>query len=317
MLSARQLVKCARSARLSCVRSVTSGADVNTNRTSALLKHLTVREGSDGRYTATSVDLGWGRVYGGQTMAQAVDAVHRASPEDRVLHSFAAYFYRGGKPDRVMRLAVSRLCDGKSFSARLVTASQRADFACPEDAACAEDNIFTMTASLRRTSDDADSLEHSRPLLGGWPRGLRPLDSATVQERMRPFAEQIKPSMHALYLDEEAPFELRSLDFRTPWDDAVREPTSATFIRATAPLPDDFRVHAKLLAYICDWSFLSTASTTTTSETASSFESVFPCEIHKDLLRPAFIALSISLAAWHRTRASTSTTRNWRRFNIP
>ena len=58
----------------------------------------------------------WGRVFGGQVLAQALVAAIRTIPEDRPVHSLHAYFLRPGDPDVPIEYAVERLRDGRSFS---------------------------------------------------------------------------------------------------------------------------------------------------------------------------------------------------------
>ena len=67
-------------------------------RTSALLRHVDVTPIVSGSSTfiGKSIDLGWGRVYGGQTMAQALSASQRTVPADRDVHEFSCHFLRAG-----------------------------------------------------------------------------------------------------------------------------------------------------------------------------------------------------------------------------
>ena len=43
---------------------------------------------------------GFGRVFGGQVLAQALQAAQSSVPEGKVAHSLHAYFLRGGKEGR-------------------------------------------------------------------------------------------------------------------------------------------------------------------------------------------------------------------------
>src|SRR6476646_9723938 len=68
---------------------------------------------------------GWGRIYGGQVVAQAlraaaltVDAPHRP-------HSLHAYFVRSGDEHRPVLYEVERVRDGRSFTTRQVVAYQQ------------------------------------------------------------------------------------------------------------------------------------------------------------------------------------------------
>jgi len=66
----------------------------------------------------------WGRVYGGQVIAQALwSALQTVDPEFHP-HSLHAYFIRGGDPSEPIRYEVDRLRDGRSFCTRAVVARQ-------------------------------------------------------------------------------------------------------------------------------------------------------------------------------------------------
>jgi acyl-CoA thioesterase len=64
------------------------------------------------------------RLFGGQVAAQAARAASLTVADDRLLHSLHGYFLRGGQADRPTILHVDRDRDGRSFSARHVTARQ-------------------------------------------------------------------------------------------------------------------------------------------------------------------------------------------------
>lgn len=66
----------------------------------------------------------WGRVYGGQVVAQALWAALQSVEEHFVPHSLHAYFIRGGNTDEPIRYEVNRLRDGRSFCTRAVVARQ-------------------------------------------------------------------------------------------------------------------------------------------------------------------------------------------------
>lgn len=69
-------------------------------------------------------DLGWGRIYGGQIVAQALRAAG-LTVEDRFRpHSLHAYFIRAGDEQRPVLFEVDRVRDGRSFATRQVVASQ-------------------------------------------------------------------------------------------------------------------------------------------------------------------------------------------------
>jgi acyl-CoA thioesterase-2 len=75
-------------------------------------------------YLGAGPDLGWGRIYGGQIVAQALRAAE-LTVEDRLRpHSLHAYFIRAGDERRPVLFEVDRVRDGRSFATRQVVASQ-------------------------------------------------------------------------------------------------------------------------------------------------------------------------------------------------
>jgi acyl-CoA thioesterase-2 len=75
-------------------------------------------------------------LYGGQVAAQALMAAGRTVDPDRPPHSLHGYFLRPGNPKRPVLLQVHRDRDGRSFSARHVSALQDGEV------------IFSMLASF-------------------------------------------------------------------------------------------------------------------------------------------------------------------------
>ena len=75
-------------------------------------------------YVGISAHYPWGRVYGGQVIAQGLWAASRTVDDDYRMHSVHAYFIRGGQPDEPIRFEVDRIRNGRSFLTRLVVARQ-------------------------------------------------------------------------------------------------------------------------------------------------------------------------------------------------
>lgn len=64
------------------------------------------------------------RIFGGQVMAQAMNAAARTVAGPRDLHSFHSYFLRPGNPDQQIIFEVDPIRDGGSFTTRRVVAKQ-------------------------------------------------------------------------------------------------------------------------------------------------------------------------------------------------
>ena len=102
---------------------------------------LTLDAVSPDAFLAPSAHTGWGRIYGGQAIAQALRAASMTVSESQVPHSMHAYYVRQGDESAPVLYEVQRIRDGRSFSTRQVVASQSggailnciASFHTPED----------------------------------------------------------------------------------------------------------------------------------------------------------------------------------------
>ena len=64
------------------------------------------------------------RVFGGQVLAQSLNAAGRSVEPDRLCHSMHAYFLRPGDPRKQIIYEVDPIRDGGSFTTRRVVARQ-------------------------------------------------------------------------------------------------------------------------------------------------------------------------------------------------
>ncbi len=85
---------------------------------------MTLEPQGDDAFIGRSPSYPWGRVYGGQVVAQALRAACTTVAPDRFVHSLHAYFIRGGDSDLPIHYSVTRVRDGGSFATREVIASQ-------------------------------------------------------------------------------------------------------------------------------------------------------------------------------------------------
>ena len=98
----------------------------------------------------------WGRIYGGQVVAQALWAATRSVDDEFFPHSLHAYFIRGGSLEEPVRYEVDRLRDGRSFCTRAVVARQSGGA------------ILHLSCSFQRLEDEAgfsdEEKQKARPL---------------------------------------------------------------------------------------------------------------------------------------------------------
>src|ERR1700710_877400 len=78
-------------------------------------------------FRGNSQDLGWGAIFGGQVLGQALSAAAQTVPKDRVVPSLHGYFVRAGDVCCPILYQVDRLRDGKSFTTRRVAAVQEGE----------------------------------------------------------------------------------------------------------------------------------------------------------------------------------------------
>ena len=206
-----------------------------------LIRHVDVEPLEASRhFIGRSVDLGWGRVYGGQTMAQGVAAAQHVAGPERSLHHFSCHFLRGGDAKLPILFEVDQLTSGRSFSAMHVRAVQE------------EQPILVMTASFQTPEVG---------LMHQWRDGLKaewgkPDDFRPLTELMEPYLDKIPERVRGIYSEGVSPIETRpATEMVLPWDPTQREPTKAVWVRASEAMPDDSRVHERLLTYVSDWGF--------------------------------------------------------------
>lgn len=94
----------------------------------------------------------WGRIYGGQVVAQGLWAATRTVDDAFLPHSVHAYFIRGGSLDEPVRYEVDRLRDGRSFCTRAVVARQSGGA------------ILHLSCSFQREEQEADVQTARMPL---------------------------------------------------------------------------------------------------------------------------------------------------------
>lgn len=92
--------------------------------TKELLNMLTLTDEGNHNFSGISAAIGSPNVFGGQVLAQALNAASRTLTVDRNLHSLHAYFLEAGDLAIPIGYHVEVIRDGGSFSTRRVTAQQ-------------------------------------------------------------------------------------------------------------------------------------------------------------------------------------------------
>ncbi|MAI77957.1 MAG: acyl-CoA thioesterase II [Deltaproteobacteria bacterium] len=137
-------------------------------------------QGDDG-YVGLSPEYPWGRVYGGQVVAQGLRAAYHTVDEAFHVHSLHAYFIRGGDSDEPIRYEVDQIRNGRSFMTRRVVALQSGG------------PILNMSASFQVREEEAEIQEVFVPEGLARPVDLKPESWNTVMEHCR-LPDQLAPA---------------------------------------------------------------------------------------------------------------------------
>ena len=213
--------------------------------TAQLIDLLTVEKIDNDRFRGRPQVDGIGRVFGGQVIAQGLQAAQASIGDGKVAHSLHAYFLRGGEEGPPIDYSIARDFDGRSFANRRAVASQdgtpilnlTASFQTPEEGLAHENMPFPHVADPETLKSDyrlrreifADKLD-------------------LMSEGQRRF--MVRPR----------PIEMRPTDGLHWMSTTPREPKSQTWFKTVGKLPDDPALHRAVIAYASDYTLLGTAA---------------------------------------------------------
>lgn len=205
-----------------------------------LVTQLALEKLEENLFRGQSQDLGWGTVFGGQVLGQALSAAVQTVPPERQAHSLHAYFLRPGNVSKPIVYQVDRIRDGGSFTTRRVVAVQSGH------------PIFNLAASFQ--TEEA-GFSHGSEM----PEVAAPEALPTEGEQLARLLADL-PSELLERATAERPFEIKPvqpvLDPRRP---TVAPARRDVWFRAAGKLADDPALHRYLLAYASDYSFIGTA----------------------------------------------------------
>jgi acyl-CoA thioesterase II len=209
-------------------------------RLDALLALLDLEELEVNIFRGRNRDIGSGRVFGGQVLAQALVAAGRTVDPARTAHSLHSYFILPGDLAAPIVYFVERLRDGSSFTTRRVTAIQHGRA------------IFEMSASFHVAEP---GVEHQAEM----PDVPPPEELTPDLERARAAAELIPEAARARFT-EERPFDVRTVDPGDVLRPRKRPPLRFMWLRTVGRVPaDDALPHQSLVAYASDYGLLGAA----------------------------------------------------------
>jgi acyl-CoA thioesterase-2 len=207
--------------------------------TAELLNLLELKQHSETVFEGQSNFMGSPNVFGGQVVAQALNAAIRTVPAERICHSLHCYFILPGNLALPIMYHVMDIRDGGSFTTRFIQAKQN------------DVPIFVMAASFQKVEE---GYFHQVPM----PKVPMPEELSqwiNIDEETHPHIA----TMMKAYLNIPRPLEMRSCqpDLR-PGEDA--NPENRVWFRfKEAPAHMDWKTVQQCIAYASDYNVLSTA----------------------------------------------------------
>jgi acyl-CoA thioesterase-2 len=205
-----------------------------------LLAILDLEELEHNLYRGRSPKVNWQRVFGGQTIAQALVAAQRTVEPGRPVHSLHGYFMLPGDTTVPILYQVDRIRDGGSFTTRRVVAIQHGQA------------IFSLEASFQV---EEGGLEHQFAM----PRDVPPPDSLRTQRELLENAEHVPEGIRRFWA-RERPLEIRPVNLDHYMSREKLPPQQNIWLRTTGPVPADRTTQAAVLAYLSDMTLLDTST---------------------------------------------------------
>lgn len=205
----------------------------------ALLDILNLEQLEENKFRGYSLDIGSPQVYGGQAIAQSLEAAGRTVADDRKLHSMHSYFLSPGNMEKEIIYQVDVIKDGRTFNNRRVLAKQ------------GDRNIFLLASSYQI---DEGGFSHYAPM----PNVAQPESLSSFPEIFAKIAEQYKIKPKGIYAPESS-IQFKPVEHYDVTNPGIRAPKSHVWFRVNGPMPSDFNLRKILVAYASDFNLLMTS----------------------------------------------------------
>ena len=203
-----------------------------------LIRLIQLEQIEENIYRGQSYKTPWGRVFGGQVLAQSLNAAYQTVPVGRFAHSMHAYFILPGDITLPIVYNVDRTRDGGSFTTRRVSAIQKGKA------------IFVMAVSFQK---EEGGFEHQISM----PNVPPPETLMTDQE----LSVALKDKLPGVYqrLQIPRPIEFRPVEGYELFSPKKHQPFRHVWIKAKGETPEGKIPHQEMLAYASDYDLLTTA----------------------------------------------------------
>ncbi|WP_370477620.1 acyl-CoA thioesterase [Tamlana flava] len=207
-----------------------------------LLKLLILEKVTESEFNGVSKTVGSPVVFGGQVLAQAINAASRTITNKRILHSMHAYFLEAGDLNLPITYNVSRVRDGGSFSVRRVTAHQK------------DRTIFILSASFHKKED---GYNHQIEMKSGLKQPEELLSWTDILHQFGDFL----PNSLKTFFEIKRPIEFKPTKIDNPLERKDLPPFSDVWFKLKGYTANslDLVTKQQILTYISDYNILVSA----------------------------------------------------------
>ena len=203
-----------------------------------LLHLLVLDKIDDTTFNGVSKTVGSPIVFGGQVLAQAINAASRTISNNRILHSIHAYFLEPGNLDLPITYNVSMVRDGGSFSVRRVTAHQN------------DTTIFILSASFHKLEA---GYEHQVAM----PTQVKPPEDLMSWTDLREEFGEALPKGLKSFLEIKRPIEFKPTAFANPLQPKNLPPKHNVWFKLKGDVKElNLSIKQQILTYISDYNIL-------------------------------------------------------------
>ncbi len=206
-----------------------------------LLNILVLQEINKNHFNGISKTVGSPNVFGGQVLAQALNAAYKTITNNRILHSMHSYFLEAGNLELPITYNVSIIRDGGSFSTRRVTAHQN------------DKIIFILAASFHKRETGYD---HQIDIT---TKITQPEELLSWDDILEQFGDFLPKKMKN-FLEIPRPVEFKPIDPPNPLEAKDMPPHSSIWFKLRGEANGlDLPTKQQILTYISDYNILSVA----------------------------------------------------------
>lgn len=208
--------------------------------TKELIDLIQLKQIDELHFVGNSITVGSPNVYGGQALAQALNAACRTVPDDRHCHSAHAYFILPGNLEKPIHYRVQPVRDGGSFTTRYVTAEQDGK------------SIFVLATSFQK-HEDGYEFQESAPEV---PQPEDLLSWTDIYEQSKGFLSERVSN----FLGMPRPISFKPTVIQNPFDKVDLPPKQNIWFKFNEMVSEvSIKQFTQLLAYASDYNILMTA----------------------------------------------------------